>query len=52
MTMKKSIDYMLRYQWKESRNIINKAIAKVVRPLQLKDLFYVNVGGDNHEIFR
>ena len=34
---------MLRYQWKETRNIVNRAIAKVTRPLQLKDLFYTNV---------
>ena len=51
-TMRQSIDYMLRFQWKESRNLVNRAISKVVRPLQLKDLFYVNIGGDNHEIFQ
>ena len=27
-------------------------MTKVVRPLQLKDLFYVNVGGNDHEIFQ
>lgn len=51
-TMKESIDYMIRYQWKETRNIVNKAISKVTRPLQLKDLFFVNVGGTDHEIYR
>ena len=50
--MRKAIDYMLRYQWKDTRNIVNKALSKVTLPLKLKDLFYVNVGGENHEIFR
>lgn len=27
-------------------------MTKVVRPLQLKDLFYVNVGGNDHAIFQ
>jgi len=51
-TMKKAIDYMLRHQWKDTRNIVNKALSKVTLPLKLKDLLYVNVGGENHEIFR
>ena len=51
-TLRESIDYMVRYQWKETRNIVNKAVAKVTRPLQLKDLFFVNVGGTEHEIYR
>ena len=49
--MKEAIDYMVRYQWKETRNIVNKALSKVIRPLALKDLFYVNVNGGEHEIF-
>lgn len=51
-TLKDTIDYVVRYQWKETRNIVNRAMTKVVRPLQLKDLFYVNVGGNDHEIFQ
>ena len=50
-TLRESIDYTLSYQWKETRNIINKAIAKVTRPLQMKELFYANIDGDNHEIY-
>lgn len=50
-TMHKSIDYMVHYQWKETRSIVNRAITKVTRPLQIKDLFYVNVGGNQHEVF-
>ncbi len=50
-TMIESIDYMVRHQWKETRNIVNRAMTKVIRPLQLKDLFYVNVGGSEHEIY-
>ena len=32
-SLRESIDYMLRYSWKETRNICNRAIAKVIRPL-------------------
>ena len=42
---------MIRHQWKETRTIVNKALSKVIRPLQLRDLFYVNVNGGEHEIF-
>lgn len=34
---------MLRYQWKETRNIVNRALTRVTRPLALKDLLYSNV---------
>lgn len=51
-SLRESIDYMVRHQWKETRNIVNKAMSKVVRPLQLKDLFYVNIGGSEHEVFK
>lgn len=44
-------DYMLHHQWKEARTIVNKAIARVVRPLQLRDLFYTNVLESNPELF-
>ena len=50
-TVRETIDYVVRYQWRETRNIVNKAMSKVIRPLQLKDLFYVNVGGQEHEVF-
>lgn len=42
-SLRNSIDYMLRYQWKDTRNLLNKALTKVAQPLQLKDLFYSNV---------
>ena len=42
---------MLRHQWKEARNIVNNAIARVVRPLQLRDLFFSNVLESNPELF-
>ena len=42
---------MIRHQWKETRTIVNRALSKVIRPLQLRDLFYVNVNGGEHEIF-
>ena len=42
---------MIRHQWKETRTIVNKALSKVIRPLQLRDLFYANVNGGEHEIF-
>ena len=42
---------MIRHQWKETRTIVNKALSKVIRPLQLRDLFYVNVNGAEHELF-
>lgn len=50
-TLRHSIDYMLRYQWKETRNIVNRALYKVTRPLQLKDLFYDNVVEFNPQLF-
>ena len=50
-TVKSALDYVIRHQWKETRNIVNKALSKVIRPLQLRDLFYVNVNGGEHEIF-
>ena len=33
------------------KNIVNKALTKVVRPLQLKELFYHNVVDENPELF-
>ena len=50
-SLRNTVDYMLRYQWKETRNICNRAIAKVIRPLQLKDLFFCNVAEANPELF-
>ena len=31
--LRESIDYMVRYQWKETRNIVNQAMSAVIRPL-------------------
>ena len=42
-TLTSGLDYMLRYQPKETRNIVNRAVNKVTRPFFLKDLFYRNV---------
>ena len=42
---------MVRHQWKEARNIVNAAMSKVIRPLQLKDLFCANVGAD-HAVYK
>ena len=41
--LQKSVDWMLRYSWQAARNQVNKALTRVTRPLQLKDLFYANV---------
>ena len=32
-SLREAIDYMLRYQWKETRNLVNRALTKVTRPL-------------------
>ena len=50
-TVRSALDYVIRHQWKETRNIVNRSLSKVIRPLQLRDLFYVNVNGAEHEIF-
>ena len=34
---------MLRYSWQTTRNQVNRALNRVTRPLQLKDLFHANV---------
>ena len=39
---RKSIDFQMRYTTKQIRNALNSLMNKVLRPLQLKDLFAVN----------
>lgn len=50
-SLRKTIDYMLRYQWKETRNIVNRALSKVTQPRLLKDLFFSNVIDASPEIW-
>ena len=38
--LQNSIDYLLRYSWQIARNQVHKALNKVTRPLQMKDLFF------------
>jgi len=40
---RKSVDYLIRYTPKIVRNQLNESMNKVLRPLQLKDLFMTNV---------
>lgn len=50
-SLRNTIDYMLRYQWKETRNIVNRALAKVAKPLELKELFFTNVVDASPELW-
>ena len=48
--IKETQDYIIRYQWKDTRNYINKLLNKITRPLQMKEILFANLG-EKHEIY-